>query len=79
MEGLPVTDLGATALLALVVLMVLTGRLVPRRALDDLRTERDYWRQAAEERTEQLSRLLVGVDTSARALEAITDAAGVDP
>lgn len=37
---------GAAALLALVILLILTGRLVPRRTLDDARADRDYWRQA---------------------------------
>ncbi|MGX1708827.1 hypothetical protein ACWIFI_05810, partial [Streptomyces albidoflavus] len=44
--GLKIADLGAVTLLALVVLMVLTGRLVPRRTYDDLKEERDTWRQA---------------------------------
>lgn len=74
-DGLPIIDAGATALLSLVVLMVLTGRLVPRRTLNDLATERDYWRTAAQERSEQLSRLLVATDTSTKALEAISDVA----
>jgi hypothetical protein len=37
---------GATALLILVVLMVLTGRLVPRRIHEDALADRDNWRQA---------------------------------
>lgn len=45
--GVDVTQGGAVALLALVVLMVLTGRLVPRRTYDDLREERNLWRTAA--------------------------------
>ncbi|MET9222304.1 hypothetical protein ABZX65_26560 [Streptomyces sp. NPDC003300] len=52
--GVSVAQGGAVGLLALVVLMVLTGRLVPRRTYDDLLRERDTWRetaQAAEEVT----------------------------
>lgn len=37
---------GATALLCVVVLFVLTGRLVPRNYLEDARADRDYWRAA---------------------------------
>ena len=37
---------GATALLALAVLFVLTGRLVPRSVLRDTQADRDYWRAA---------------------------------
>ncbi|MFF9215641.1 hypothetical protein [Streptomyces viridosporus] len=55
--GFTPVDLGAAALVGLVVLLVLRGQLVPRRQLEDvradkdrqiedLRTERDTWRQA---------------------------------
>ncbi|MEU0354991.1 hypothetical protein [Streptomyces cyaneofuscatus] len=44
--GVNVAEGGAVALLAIVVLMVLTGRLVPRRTYDDLKEERDGWRTA---------------------------------
>lgn len=37
---------GATALLAITVLFVLTGRLVPRSVLKDTQADRDYWRAA---------------------------------
>jgi hypothetical protein len=74
-DGLPIVDLGATALLALVVMMILTGRLVPRRVVKDIETERDYWRAAAQERSIQLTRLLNAADTSTQAIEAMTRAA----
>jgi DNA/RNA endonuclease G (NUC1) len=45
-------SLGATGLLAGVVIMILTGRLVPRRQLDDLRSDKDAqietWKTAYE-------------------------------
>ncbi|MFM9652748.1 hypothetical protein [Streptomyces galilaeus] len=55
--GFRPTDLGAVALVGLIVLLVLRGQLVPRRQIEDLRTdkdrqidelrvERDTWRQA---------------------------------
>jgi hypothetical protein len=44
--GLSPTDMGAAALVGLVVLLVLRGQLVPRRQLEDLRQERDTWREA---------------------------------
>ncbi|RRQ81577.1 hypothetical protein [Streptomyces griseofuscus] len=40
---------GATALLAIAVLFVLTGRLVPRSVLRDTQADRDYWRAAHDE------------------------------
>lgn len=44
--GINPVEGGATALLVLVVLMILTGRLVPRRILEDTIADRDNWRQA---------------------------------
>ncbi|WP_228974931.1 hypothetical protein [Streptomyces sp. DH12] len=62
--GLPVAQAGPTALLALVVLLILRGDLVPRSILRDVREERDMWRaahttseaarQAALDQTEEL-------------------------
>lgn len=40
------TEGGAWALVAIVVLMVLTGRLVPKSILDNALRERDTWREA---------------------------------
>ena len=37
---------GLGALLTLVVLLILTGRLVPRRTHEDVIADRDNWRQA---------------------------------
>ncbi|MYX14368.1 hypothetical protein GTY67_13275 [Streptomyces sp. SID8374] len=44
--GFKLADIGAVALLVIVVLMVLTGRLVPRRTYDDLKEDRNDWRTA---------------------------------
>lgn len=38
---IPIAQGGAVAILAIVVLLVLMGRIVPRRTLDDLRADRD--------------------------------------
>lgn len=75
-EGIPLVQVSASALLTLVVLMILTGRLVPRRTLDDTAADRDHWRRAAEERSAQITRLLTATDTSTRALEALADVTG---
>jgi len=42
--GLGFDDIGAVGLLALVVVMILTGRLVPRSTYRDMRDSRDYER-----------------------------------
>lgn len=44
--GIDIAQGGAVALLTLVVLMVLTGRLVPRRTHEDTLADRDNWRTA---------------------------------
>ncbi len=44
--GINASDAGLGALLTLVVLLILTGRLVPRRTHEDVLTDRDNWRQA---------------------------------
>lgn len=76
--GFNITQGGAVALLTLVVLMVLTGKLVPRRTYDDLLKERDTWREAhtvseaarTSERA-QTQELLELSRTSAHALQAL--------
>jgi hypothetical protein len=44
--GVNPTDAGAVALLVVVVLLILTGRLIPRRTHEDALADRDNWRQA---------------------------------
>lgn len=44
--GIPAGSIGATGILAIVVLLVLMGKLVPRRTLEDTLKERDDWRAA---------------------------------
>lgn len=44
--GIGVAQGGAAALVALIVILVLNGRLVPRSTLQDALTERDTWREA---------------------------------
>lgn len=44
--GINPGDAGLGALLTLVILLILTGRLVPRRTHEDVLTDRDNWRQA---------------------------------
>ncbi len=48
--GLPVSAFvngGAVSFLFVVLWLVFTGRLVPRSAVDDLRADRDNWRDTA--------------------------------
>lgn len=54
--GLPVeliTQGGAVGLLALVIVAILLGRLVPRRSLEDVREDRDARLAASEKRGDE--------------------------
>jgi hypothetical protein len=44
--GIQASDAGLGALVTLVILFILTGRLIPRRTHEDVLTDRDNWRQA---------------------------------
>lgn len=64
--GLPVVGLTAPFLLGLSVLLLLTGKLIPRRTYDDLRKDRDDWKAAhaksEETRAELVSHMTVMVE-----------------
>lgn len=45
--GALVGQLGIGGLLSLAVWLILSGRLVPRSTVDDIRQQRDRWEQAA--------------------------------
>lgn len=77
-SGLSVTDLGATGIVVLVVLMILTGRLVTRKQLEDERTEKNYWRSAhtvSEEarrmQAQQLTEVLEGLSATQAIIRAL--------
>jgi hypothetical protein len=48
LDGLPVGQISAGALVAVIVLLILTGRLVTRRQLLDAQADRDKWRESAD-------------------------------
>ena len=58
LDGLPIVNISAGTLVGLTVLMILTGRLVPRRTHDDALKDRDAWRSVAEARGDQIQELL---------------------
>lgn len=55
LNGLPLVELTAPSLLALTVLMVLTGRLSPRSVVEDKQAEAQQWRDAYEKEREARS------------------------
>jgi len=52
LDGVPLVGLSAPALLSIVVILLLTGRLVPRTTLLDKAKESDRWREAYEKERE---------------------------
>jgi hypothetical protein len=48
LSNLPVGGIGAGSLVALIVLLILNGRLVTRQTLIDLRADRDKWQASSE-------------------------------
>lgn len=73
--GLPVSilDVGATGLLVITVWMILTGRLTPKRTVDDLREEIKYWRAAHREIQEQNAELARTGRVTQQVLRAVED------
>jgi hypothetical protein len=74
-----ITQLTASALLALVVVMILRGQIVPKVRLDEARQDRDAWRQAYEaehqraaEYEKSTAEQIRSLDLVQRALDAMT-------
>lgn len=86
LAGLPVGQLSAGALVGLVVLLILVGRLVPRQSLLDMREDRDKWRTSAEDWQKaalqlgmSMEKLLVLAETTHHALVEIQELASRGP
>lgn len=80
-------DIGAGAILAVGLWLIMTGRLVPRATLDDVRADRDSrlaeiraetdaWRTAAETSLRQVTELMEQGRTTVALLEAIPKGGG---
>lgn len=77
-DGIPLFGLTAPAILGIFVLMVFTGRLVPRSVLRDKDEETERWRLAYEAEREarvvsdnQTAKLLIAVETNRDVLMAL--------
>ena len=78
-EGLPLVNIGATGLLTLVVLMVLTDRLVWHKRLDVLAKRIEAQDETIKEMTKQQSMLLESLIPTVNAvLNALNEAARGD-
>lgn len=80
--GLPLGQFSAGALVALVVLLILVGRLVPRQSLLDMREDRDKWKSATDDLLKahhelgmSLEKLLAYAEATNHALVEIQDLA----
>lgn len=65
----------AGSLLGLTVVMILTGRLVPRRQHDEVRQERDQWRVVALKAIGHTGELLPAAQVASQAVRALSDIA----
>lgn len=71
-----VRDIGATALLTIVVLMILTGRLRPKSAVDEWRDAYLKERAAGDVMRQQISELVSTGRVTARVLDSLPTAGG---
>ena len=72
-ESVPWGALTPIGLLLFAVLLVLTGRLVPRSSLDDERRRGDQWREQAMKRDEQTESQFEIVRENTRAVNRLAD------
>ena len=78
LSSLNIGDVGFFGLVSLAIYLIYTGRLVPRRHLDDTRQDRDAWRSVAEtqqktntEQSHQLEKLIEYAKTSDHLIRSI--------
>jgi hypothetical protein len=78
LDGVPLFGLTAPAILGIAVLMLMTGRLIPRSVFRDKHEESERWRMAYEAEREarlvsdnQTTKLLIAVETNRDVLLAL--------
>lgn len=71
LSQVPWGDIGPSGLLAIAVLAIIQGWLVPRRTYDALAQDRDYWRDAAMENARQVAELTEVSKSAVAALDAL--------
>lgn len=79
LSNISILDLGATGLLALTVLMILTGRLVPKSTSDAWKDAYQKEQAVTREQAKQISMLAASTSVTARVLDALPKASGGDP
>lgn len=79
LSSVSVLDLGATGLLAITVLMILTGRLVPKSTSDAWKDAYHQEQKVTREQSKQISMLAASTSVTARVLDALPIASGGEP
>lgn len=72
--GLSLDNLTPAALLGVAILLLLLGKLVPRRTYDDLVADRDHWQQAhadSEKARAEMAAVLEDLLETSRTTEAL--------
>lgn len=69
---------GAVGLLGLVVLLILAGRLVPRRTYQDMERDRDQWRDVALKAMGHTDQLLPAARITTQVTQALSDATATE-
>lgn len=71
LSSLPYTDLGAGALLALVVILIVRGDLVPRKVHEEVRGDRDRLMKVVETQAGTIDKLSRGTELGVHALTSL--------
>lgn len=72
---LTITNLGATGLLTIVILMILTDRLVTKPRLVEALKQAEYWRTAYEKERDHVDILINQANIGVRAVKSIAQEA----
>lgn len=71
LDAVPWSTLGPAGLLALAVLLVIRGDLIPRKQFDEMVADRDFWRELAQRKDVALDEMTEIARTSGRVLDAL--------
>ena len=74
LNTIPWETIGPSGLLALAVLLIIRGDLVPRRVHEAVVTDRDQWRSIALRNMEASEQLIEAAKTSAHVIQSIPKA-----
>lgn len=76
LDAVPWSTLGPAGLLALTVLLIIRGDLIPRKQYDAMVADRDFWRELAQRKDKALDEMAEIARTSGKVLDALPAATG---